>query len=148
MDWWITAIVLGQIVFVGWVLWVIAYFRINKSRQRSEERLRVLERFGSSQEMADFLASEGGDKLLANFVPRAASPRTWIVTALSAGLISLFLGTGFLVLGWLRVFDDPDIFIIPGVLSIFGGAGMLVAAAVTTRLLGRWEEPGEQDAAP
>ncbi len=147
MDGWIVAIILGQLVFTGWILWIIAYFRINKSKQRSEERLRVLERFGSSQEMADFLASEGGDKLLAHFVPKAASPRTWTLIALSAGLISIFLGVGFLILAELEIFGDPDIFTIPGVLSCLGGAGMLTAAAVTTWLIGRWDLDKDQEPA-
>lgn len=135
MDWWIVAMALGQLVFVGWVLWIIAYYKVNRAKVRTDERLRVLEQFGSGRELAEFLGSGSGDKLIEAFVPKASNPRTPIVTGVAAGLISLSLGFAFLILAWLEVFGDPEVFLIPGVLLSFAGIGILVATAVSLQLL-------------
>ena len=140
MDTWLVVMILGEMVFVAFVLWIVAYYLTRKSKERSEERLRILERFGSSQELADFLGSEAGDKLLRNFVPRSANPRSGIFAGLTAGLVCVFAGVGFLILAWLRVFDDPDVFLIPGVLGCLAGTGILVATAISLRLLRNWRE--------
>lgn len=143
MDWWIVVLALGELVFIGWILWVISNYKIRRSKERSEERLRILERFGSNEELTSFLASDAGDKLLANFVPNSSNRRSGIVTGLTSGLVSLLVGTGFLVLAWLGVFDDPDTFLIPGVLLCFAGVGILLSVAVSIRLLRRLNgEPG------
>jgi len=143
MDLWLVTLILGELVFVGWILWVIANYRIRKSKERSEERLRIIERFGSQEELTGFLASGAGDKLLANFTPKSSNSRSGFVTGLTSGVVSLFVGSGFLVLAWLDVFHDPDTFLIPGVLLCFAGAGILISAAVSIRLLRRLNgDPG------
>lgn len=137
MPWWIVVLVLGELVFVGWILWVLSSYRIRKSKERSEERLRILERFGSNEELTGFLASGAGDKLLASFAPKSFNSRSGFVTGLTSGVVSLFVGSGFLVLAWLDVFHDPDTFLIPGVLLCFAGVGILMSVAVSIRLLRR-----------
>lgn len=142
MDWWIVVLVLGEFAFVGFILWVASNYKIRKSSERSEERLRILERFGSNEELSKFLASEAGDKLLANFVPKSSNQRSAIVTGVTAGLVCLFVGTAFLLLSWLEVWDDPEHFLIPGVLGCFAGAGILVSVAVSVKLLRRLDGDG------
>lgn len=135
MDWWIVALALGEFALIGWILWVVSSYKTRKSKERSEERMRILERFSSQEELSRFLASDAGGNLFAN--PKSSSPRPWLVTGLTLGVVSLFVGLGGLVLAGLNIFHDRDTFLIWGVLLGFTGTGILVSVAVSVGLLRR-----------
>ena len=77
-------------------------------------------------ELTRFLTSDAGGKLLAN--PKSSSPRPWIVTGLTLGVVSLFVGFGGLVLAvavWFQAAGPAGYYLERGVrLSI----GALAAA--------------------
>lgn len=130
---WIAAIVIGQMAFVGWMVHIAVSYWHKRTRLRSEERLRVLERFGSGEELAGFLNTAAGEKLLGAFSPQQGYPVRTIAWTTAMGVILLFLGGAFLLLA--RFFED--IFIIPGMVLSMTGGGVLLSAAISTRLYRR-----------
>lgn len=131
MDWWIVVFSLGNCAFMGWMIQIFAHYRISKSRERSEERLRLLERFSSSRELAEFLESPAGARLLASLSARAPDLRNRMANTFSAGLVLLFIGLGFLFLVYIEDFGHPDPFLIPGVLCSFAGLAVLLSLPVS-----------------
>jgi hypothetical protein len=137
MDRWIVVLTLGQLVFVGFIIWVVARAREARMRLRSEERIRLVERFSSSQELTDFLNSPAGTKLLDVAKAEPAHPMRGISGTVTAGIIALFAGIGFLfVAGELPGYDN-DGFLIPGILGVMAGIGVLLSAFVSTVLYKR-----------
>jgi hypothetical protein len=136
MDRWLVVLILGQFVFVGFIIWVAARAREASLRQRSEERNRLLERFSSSQELTAFLNSEAGARLLKTH-KGPDHPTRKIAVAVFAGVITLFVGLGFLVVvsqGW-----DPSggRLIVPGTICVTVGIGILIAAGISSWLFSR-----------
>ena len=144
MDRWTVVLILGQFVFLGFIIWVVARAREARMRQRSEERSRLLERFSSSQELTEFLNSEAGSRLLDKGTP--AHPVRSLSATVTAGIITLFSGIGFLFVAGELPGHDSDGFLIPGILGVMAGIGILVSAFVSAKLykragLLRREEP-------
>ena len=105
-------------------------------RQRSEERSRLLERFSSSQDLTEFLNSAAGSRLLEKGGAPANPVRTLSGTV-TAGIITLFTGVGFLFLAGELPGFDSDGFLIPGILGVMAGIGILVSAFVSAKLYKR-----------
>ena len=135
MQWWIVAIVFGNLAFAGLILWMILSYKLKRDRREAEERERILARFGTGPEVLDFLSSTGGERFFRAFAPQS-HPVEAIARALKGGLVMLFLGLGFLLLGWNRLLVG-DIFLIPGTLLAMIGIGTLLSAAVSAFLLRR-----------
>ena len=106
-------------------------------RQRSEERLRLMERFSSSQELTDFLNSSAGSRLLAGAKGEPGHPIRSISGTVTAGIIVFFAGIGFLFVAGEMPGHDSDGFLIPGILGVMAGIGILVSAFVSTVLYKR-----------
>lgn len=143
MDRWIVILLLGQFAFLGFIIWVVARAREARMRQRSEERSRLLERFSSSQDLTEFLNSEAGSRLLGK--AELSHPMRSISGTVTAGIIVLFAGIGFLFVTEALPGDKGD-FLLPGILGVMAGIGILVSAFVSAKLykragLLRREEP-------
>ena len=129
MDRWTVILILGQFAFLGFIIWVVARAREARLRLRSEERTRVLERFSSSQDLTDFLNSEAGSRLLDK--KEAAHPTRSLAVTLAAGIITLFAGCAFLLL--VAGGGDPSggNMIVPGLLFLMAGIGIVISAAIS-----------------
>ena len=138
MDRWTVVLILGQFVFLGFIIWVVAWARAARLRQRSEERNRLLERFSSSQELTDFLNSEAGARLLrVNRGPAYSTSK--IVPAVFAGFITLFIGFSFLLVVYLGRDPSGGNLIVPGTICVMIGVGILIAAVISAWLFRRAE---------
>lgn len=130
----LAAIILGELAFVAFIVWVVARFKLDRRRQASEERMRLLERLGGPQEVLDFLNSETGEKLLRLSNP-APNPARALSGILLAGLITLFAGLAFLV-----VTHQDEGLMIPALLGTFVGVALLIGGWISyllARRLGR-----------
>jgi hypothetical protein len=136
MDRWIVVLILGQFAFIGFIIWVVARAREARLRQRSEERTRLLERFSSSEELAAFLNSEAGARLL-QVHTGPAFPARKIAPALFAGLITLFIGFAFLIVVYLGQDPSGGRLIVPGAICTLAGIGILIAAGISAWLFRR-----------
>jgi hypothetical protein len=137
MDRWTVVLILGQFVFLGFIIWVVARAREARMRLRSEERTRLVERFSSSQDLTDFLNSPAGTKLLDVAKAEPAHPVRSISGTVTAGIITLFAGIGFLFVSGELPSHDSDAFLIPGILGVMAGAGILLSAIVSAVLYKR-----------
>jgi hypothetical protein len=137
MDRWTVALILGQFVFLGFIIWVVARAREARMRLRSEERSRLVERFSSSQELTEFLNSPGGRRFLDVAKAEPAHPVRSISGTVTAGIITFFAGVGFLFIAGEYPGRENDGFLVPGILGLMAGIGILVSAIVSTVLYKR-----------
>ena len=133
---WIVALVLGEMAFSALILWLIFQYKLRRRSSEAEERERLLARFGSGPELLDFLNSGAGDKLLRVLARQSAHPVHRLLGPLRGGLVLLFLGLGFLILGWCNVIGG-EAFFVPGTLLSMLGLGLLVSVQVSALLLRR-----------
>jgi hypothetical protein len=136
MQWWIVAIVMGNLAFSAFILWLIFNYKLKRDRSRAEDQERLLARFGTSQEMVEFLSSPAGERFFRAFAPRSNPPVKELGKTLQGGLITLFLGLAFLVLAWAGAVGG-DAFYVPGTIMTMIGLGILVSAGISASLLKR-----------
>ncbi len=130
MEWWIVALLAVQLVFVAFLLWLAASYRQKSLNRRSEERLRVLERFGSGQELSDFLATERGGRFLGQFAVKPRNPAGLIVAGVVLGILAAAVGAAFLLL---TEVEDSG-FIVPAAIVLAAAGGLLAATLVSSYL--------------
>lgn len=136
MQWWIAVIVLGNLAFVAFIVWMALYYKIKRDRNRAEDRERLLARFGAGPELLDFINSGAGDKLVRALAPLGKHPAERLGGALTGGLVTLCLGLAFLLLHWMEVLPFSPM-IIPGTIMTAIGIGILISVAVSASLLKR-----------
>ncbi len=134
MDWWITVIAVCQFAFVAFLIAIAVNYRQKTLARRSEERLRVLERFGSGQELADFLATERGGQFLHLFAVKAGNPARVIVTGVAIAVLAGFMGAAFLLLSLLDAQDLGVEYMVAAVIVIAAALGILAASVISLRL--------------
>lgn len=130
MDSWLVTLIGIQVAFVAFLIWLGVNYRQKSLQRRSEERLRIVERFTSGKELSDFLATERGARFLEQFAMRHKDPAGVVIGGAVIGIIALFVGPAFLLLSRLQ---DTD-FIVPGIIVLTGGMGILAATGVSYRL--------------
>ena len=131
--------------FVGFVVWVAISHRTRRANLRAEMQGKLLERFTSGEELAQFLDTDGGKKFLETTGEERNDSDP--LGMLKGGFVVTSLGLGFLVLSGLYL-DD---FIIPAVILLALGVGLLTAATVTHRLRNRSKQaagPGSDHESP
>lgn len=126
----IAAIVLGEIVLIGFVILVVAQRIRDREQARLRMQERLIERFATPAELQQFLESEGGRRLLESLAGRGqehvAARATVVVQAalvlgaLGAALVLIALGSA----------------LFGGLLGREGVAGVLVAAIIVLALAG------------
>lgn len=134
MDWWITVIVVSQFAFVAFLIAIAVNYRQKTLQRRSEERLRVLERFKSGQELSDFLATERGRQFIELFAVKEGNPSRTIIAGISLALILVFMGAAFLLLSGLDAQDLGVEYMVAAVIIIAAALGILAASVVSLRL--------------
>jgi len=112
---------------IGFLIWGI--YLINaalKRRQQMQMQQRLLDKFSSAHDFAEFMQSPAGQKYVMSFSETSSSPRNTILNSLRTGFVLMFAGAGFLAGGaggWLsfRI----------GWVSFLMGIGFLAAALVS-----------------
>jgi hypothetical protein len=133
------------LVFIGVtlaLLWfvreIVEHKRWNKMvKVQTDTHAKLLDRFGSSQEMLAYMQSEAGKKFLATPIfegqRRQVStlPFGRILWSVQAGIVAVFVGAGFLFLRG-KVTPDADMgFQVFGTLVLTLGLGFLVSGGVS-----------------
>lgn len=139
MDAWLVWLIGLQFGFVAFLIWVTAHYRMKRKQQQVEERGRLIERFQDPRELAAFLDSQSGRKLLHSLSDRR-SPASVIAKTVTVGIVLLFVGLGLCGLSFVQDLDLEEL-ILPGILTLVGGLGVLASAAFTAwlyRRAGRW----------
>ena len=119
------------------IVFVIARRRQAELRARAEFQKQILDKFGSGKEFAEFLGSEGSQRFLATLSSQGMGPRYRVLRTMRGGITLAVLGIGFLLLTALR-----RGFVVPGVLLLALGAGLLISAAVSYHFSKKWGSGG------
>ncbi|HUJ29959.1 MAG TPA: hypothetical protein VLY23_01665 [Candidatus Acidoferrum sp.] len=130
------------IVFALVTLWILRVVLENRRwnkmvKVQTETHAKLLDRFGSSQEMLAYMASDAGKKFLESPVfegqrrQLSTLPFGRILWSVQIGIIAAFFGSGLLLLRG-RVSPDADMgFRIFGILILTLGIGFLVSGGVS-----------------
>jgi hypothetical protein len=131
----LVALILGQMAFVAFVLWLASAFVRERTRQRAELQARMIDRFGSAQELVAFLATEAGRGLGRSLLGHRDGQTRQILLAVQLGIVLMATSAGLAAAA--RLLADRDLFAW-ALACAPAGAGMLMAAAVSRRLSRRW----------
>jgi hypothetical protein len=122
------------------IVFVIARRRQAELRARAEFQKQILDKFSSGKEFADFLGSEGSQRFLAMLSSQSMgmAPRYRVLRHVRGGITLAVLGIGFLLLTVLR-----HGFVVPGVICLSIGAGLLISAAASYHFSKKWGNGGQ-----
>ncbi len=111
----------------AWVITVVVKAFKEKSilRIRAELYNRLLDKFSSGSEFAEYLESETGRRFVEEITVQTAAPTSKILGSIQKGVIMTLIGFGMLVLA--NVFFGGDLF---NVIAVGGTIASFVAAAV------------------
>lgn len=137
--------VLGVATIFGLAAWIlrtliITYREGKVARMQADLQQRMLEKFGSSQELLAFLQSEAGERFVEPLQTgeERRSPYGRILGAVQVGVILLCGGAGLLFLDGRLPFDDERAFLFLGTVATALGVGFLLSGGVAYLLSRNW----------
>ena len=119
------------------IVFVVARRRQAELRARAEFQKQILDKFGSGKEFADFLGTDASQRFFAALSSPMMGPRYRILRTMRGGITVAVLGLGFLLLTGVR-----HGFVVPGVLLLALGAGLLISAATSYHFSKKWSGGG------
>lgn len=146
-------ILLGILAFVGFMVWQRHKSRLERRRLQIEAQTRILDRIGPGEALTTFLQSEEGKALLRSNEAfdeqekpvhrRHDGIRMSVIGLLTAGVICIGIGAGFVVAAEVAV--DEDLFIPAGIVAGVG-VGCIIAAIIHYALGKAWGMLGNERA--
>lgn len=118
---------------IALIIFVIARRRQAEIQARAEFQKQILDKFTSGKEFADFLGTEGSQRFMAALAAPAIGARHRVLGTMRCGIVVALLGFGFLLLIGIR-----HGFIVPAVLLLALGAGLLISAAASYHFSKKW----------
>ena len=136
------------LALAGWVLYLF-FRRYQVSTQLRLQRIesfnRLIEKFGSAKEFAEFAQSAEGKKLLDDPMSTPPNPLTKVLRFLQAGVLFIMAGFAYWINATrLRSETDPNYVHQMmdanywGTLAIFIGIGLIVTAGISYIFVRRW----------
>ena len=132
----------GTMIIIAWIVKIsLAHRRFNKVVDvQADHQSKLLDKFGSSQELIDYLRSDPGTRFV-EAMETASTERTTpysrIFSSLQWGIILGLAGAAFLFIDG-RISDgDPGFFVI-GALGVPLGVGFLLSGAAAFPLSKSW----------
>ena len=129
----------GIVVPLGFFTWIVLLVWLDSRRRRARIEARVevqkklLDKFDSGRELAEFLESEGSKFLLSELGKDRPDPRKRVLTMMTVGVVLSAFGIGFLALIW----KEPNL-VFPAGIFLSLGIGVLIAAAASYHLSKKW----------
>lgn len=126
---------------VAFIVWVV----VNNRRRRdimqaqTEMQTKLLDKFGSAQELANYLNSEAGQKFVTSATIEQTKPYGRILGGLTAGIVILLFGLASLSLR--PAMPNPDgvlVVTVTGTVSAALGLGFLLASDAAYVLSKNW----------
>lgn len=131
--------VIGMMVVIAWIVRIVTTSRrqTKMAALQAEMQEKLLDKFGSSEEVISYLESDAGRQFLDTATFEPSNPYKRILGSIQSGLILAFAGGAFLFLrGQLTGADDAFVFL--GALSLALGLGFLFSAVATFVLSKSW----------
>jgi hypothetical protein len=127
-------VILFPILFslVGFIVWTTlnTIRRFSTQKLQAQIQTKLLDKFGSGQELLAYVQSEGGKRLLESLTVEQRTPYGRILGAAQAGTILLLLGVALLFLRG-RVTGGEEGLLVAGTVVFSLGLGFAVSAAVS-----------------
>jgi len=143
------ALLLAFASFLGALTWFIRQFLENRRwnrifRLQSDVHGRLIDKFGSNQELAGYMESEAGRRFLeAAPIPvafeqeqRMPNAIARVLTPLQIGVVLVLLGVGLFLLRNVRTEMHVPMLVF-GTIALMPGLGFIISAAITWVLAGR-----------
>ena len=116
------------------------------SRTWAEVQGKLIDRFGSADEVVRYLETEAGRQLLDGQASGAANPQGRILDSVHLGLLILSAGVALVASGTMaheeRLVETLRIF---GMIGMMVGVGFLVSAAVSWLLIRAWNRRAQRE---
>ncbi len=127
------------LIVTGWIVRTIVTSRRQQklAALQAEMQEKLLEKFGSSQEVLNYLQSDAGRQFLDSATFERANPYRKILGSIQAGFILTLVGIACLGLEG-RLSDAEEGFIFIGAIGLALGIGFLLSAAATFGLSKHW----------
>jgi hypothetical protein len=121
-----------MIAFIVWTV-VTGWQRQQQVKRMAEFNGRLVERLGSVKDLAEFLQTDGGSKMLNSFTIERASTsvRERVLRGSAIGVVCIALSVGLLILGAHYAYEDHEGFTIMGVIALSLGLGFAASSAVS-----------------
>jgi hypothetical protein len=132
-------IVMGTFFLViGWVLRTLLTNRrrVKIAQLQTEVQVKLIERFGSGAELAEFMGGESGKRLLESTAAERVPYQQRILGSIQAGIILAVTGAAMAWLG--EGHHDLEGFVFLGILACAVGIGFLLAAGAAMLLSKKW----------
>jgi hypothetical protein len=128
-------VLLSLFVTMGWGVYLLAETRKRRDRIQAQAELnrRLLDKFGSAQEIVEFFETPGGAQLMESLASDREAPANAILRSTHRGIILAIVAVGCLGLAWYYRADENPLLVI-GVLLLCLGIGFLVSAVVSHQL--------------
>ena len=125
-------------LIIGWVFrtWLINRRRVKIAQLQSQVQMKLIERFGSGADLAEFLGGESGRRLLESTATERTPYQQRILGSVQSGVILTVAGAAMAWLGHTR--HDLEGFVLLGVLACAIGVGFLLAAGAALVLSRKW----------
>ena len=120
---------LGFFAVVGLMGWLVYRRSQSRLQARTEFHRQLLDKFTSGGEFAAFLNSSGGQRLLEGLWSQRVNAKERIIRSMQGGVVLTVVG-----LGALAVSIRNHHMVVPGVLVLTVGAGLLISTAISFRL--------------
>lgn len=117
---------------IGFVVWIIFsnIRRYKTTKLQAELQAKLLEKFGSGQELLAYVQSDAGKRFLESLTVEQKTPYGRILGAAQVSVILVLLGVAFLFLRG-RVLGAADEFLVLGTIILSLGVGFGLAAALS-----------------
>ncbi len=146
-----TILMIALVILAGWILWLVfrtAQLRSRERVTRSEAFNKLVDKFGTAKEFAEFTSTEEGRKLLSGPATTPPNPLARVLRYFQAGILFVLLGAACFI-NAARMKDITEAqnpvyysqmmssFTWGTIMSLIG-VGFILIAAVTHYLLRRW----------
>ena len=135
--------------FLAALVWLIRQFLENRRwgrifKLQSEVHGRLIDKFGSNQELAGYMETEAGKRFLeaapipVGFEQQQRMPNAVarVLTPLQIGIVLVLLGVGFFMLRNVRT-EMHEPMLVLGTIALMPGLGFIISAGITWFLAGR-----------
>jgi hypothetical protein len=123
----------GMIVMV---VWLISRAKQRQARYRADVQTKLIDKFNSAPELAEFLSSPAGRTFVSDFqAPVRISAHDRIFAGVKWSMITTFVGVALLIARFTTVDSGLDI---PAGILIALGVGWLLATFISYRLSKSW----------